>query len=240
MTIVKTGALVRIRGDATSSVHEAILRGTAGRLFDVGDIRLNHGTPVPPGWALLSEMTLRAVAQTLSATAELDVDSIVIRGLTADPEKLEQQLARVRRALLPNMQLDNHVATIQRAASLEQLCRQIFDQALQGRTVDFETSGDQLATKSYGLLDELIEIAVDCPAAKIQVTGHSDATGDETTNLRLSKDRARAVVAHMVLRGLSEKRLLAYGAGSSDPVAGNDNARERQQNRRIEFELSFN
>lgn len=239
LTIVYEGSAVRIRGDASSIAHEAILRSTVSEVFDDGDVELTQRQNMPPGWALLSEMTLRAIASTWSATATINSHSVVISGMTDNAEEFEQKLERLERSLLTDMLLDVEVATIHRGGTLQQFCRRVFEAALSDTTVEFASSGLQPAIRSYAILDELVEIAADCPAAKFRVVGHSDASGEETLNVALSEDRAKAVVAHMVQRGLHADRFSTFGAGSSQPLASNDNAQGRRRNRRIEFEISF-
>ncbi len=89
------------------------------------------------------------------------------------------------------------------------------------------------------MLDELIEVATDCPAAAISIAGHTDSSGDQRSNLRLSKARADSVVAYLVERGIAANRLHAHGAGSSMPLVIEDSVQARKQNRRIEFVFSF-
>jgi outer membrane protein OmpA-like peptidoglycan-associated protein len=239
LTIVFRNSAVHIRGDASSIAHEAILRSTVSEVFADGDVELAQRLNTPPGWALLTEMTLRAIASTWSATATISSRSVVISGMTDSADEFEQQLKRLEHSLLTDMVLDVEVATIHRSGTLQQYCHRVFEAALSRAAVEFASSGLQPATRSYPLLDELVEIAADCPAAKISVIGHTDATGEEPFNIALSEDRARAVVAHMVQRGLPADRFSTFGAGSSQPIASNENPQGRRRNRRIEFEISF-
>jgi OOP family OmpA-OmpF porin len=89
------------------------------------------------------------------------------------------------------------------------------------------------------LLDEIAEIATDCPTASITVTGHTDSTGNESTNRALSEARAKSVVTYLIERGIEPQRLTTNGVGSAGAIASNDDAAGRQVNRRIEFELTF-
>lgn len=103
--------------------------------------------------------------------------------------------------------------------------------------VRFRESTAELSDSSRPTLDRLAEFARDCPAARIAITGHTDALGDETYNQVLSEQRAMAVADFLVQRGLERDRLLTAGAGSRRPVADNDAPRGRERNRRIEFKL---
>jgi len=81
----------------------------------------------------------------------------------------------------------------------------------------------------------VVETAMRCPSAPIDVIGHTDAEGDEPANQLLSERRAEAVVDYLVRAGLPAERFTALGAGSLRPVASNATAEGRAQNRRIEF-----
>jgi outer membrane protein OmpA-like peptidoglycan-associated protein len=69
------------------------------------------------------------------------------------------------------------------------------------------------------------------------VQGHTDATGSEEHNLRLSERRAGAVRGVLVSRGVLASRVSTVGFGEGDPVADNDTARGRQRNRRVDIVL---
>lgn len=125
------------------------------------------------------------------------------------------------------------------ATQFNSLCENLMNQVLQDATVSFTRSGVDIGTSALAMLDEIVEIAFDCPSLMIAVTGHTDSRGSDVLNRALSKARAESVVAYMTDRGIKSERLSAIGAGSDTPIASNDNPTGRQVNRRIEFELSF-
>jgi outer membrane protein OmpA-like peptidoglycan-associated protein len=71
------------------------------------------------------------------------------------------------------------------------------------------------------------------PFATAQINGHTDSVGTEEYNLALSDRRAKAVFDYLTSRGVSPDRLKSKGWGESDPIAPNDTAEGRQQNRRV-------
>ncbi len=125
------------------------------------------------------------------------------------------------------------------SARFEVICEYLMTQVLQDATVSFARSSVDIGTSALALLDEIVEIAFDCPSLKIAVTGHTDNRGDEALNRALSQARAESVVAYLTDRGINSGRLSASGVGSDAPIASNDNPTGRQVNRRIEFELSI-
>jgi OOP family OmpA-OmpF porin len=90
-----------------------------------------------------------------------------------------------------------------------------------------------------GYDDQLAEAAAFVkryPETKILVAGHTDATGEEIYNIELSMRRAEAVKAYLVENlGVDADQLFPRGYGESRPVATNDTAEGRQENRRVEF-----
>jgi outer membrane protein OmpA-like peptidoglycan-associated protein len=73
------------------------------------------------------------------------------------------------------------------------------------------------------------------PEANLEVQGHTDNKGSEKKNLKLSETRAKAVVKYLNKKGIDSSRLRAVGYGSEKPIADNDDAAGRAQNRRVEL-----
>jgi outer membrane protein OmpA-like peptidoglycan-associated protein len=76
------------------------------------------------------------------------------------------------------------------------------------------------------------------PGLKIQLEGHTDSVGTDDYNVKLSRQRADAVCDYLVSQGVPADGLSAVGLGKSGPVASNDTAEGRQQNRRVEMVVS--
>jgi outer membrane protein OmpA-like peptidoglycan-associated protein len=76
------------------------------------------------------------------------------------------------------------------------------------------------------------------PGLKIQVEGHTDSVGTDEYNQTLSERRAYSVRDYLVQQGVPAPTVSAVGMGKADPVASNDNAAGRQQNRRVELVVS--
>ena len=71
----------------------------------------------------------------------------------------------------------------------------------------------------------------------IDVTGHTDSTGDGNYNLSLSQQRADSVSAYLQSRGITSQRILTQGYGENHPVADNSTPQGRRENRRVELVL---
>lgn len=73
------------------------------------------------------------------------------------------------------------------------------------------------------------------PTKRIVVEGHTDSRGTDETNLELSRQRATAVRDYLVSQGIAEDRITAVGRGETQPLATNDTAEGRANNRRVEI-----
>ncbi len=194
---------------------------------------------LPAGWALISELALRAAAETYSTTIDISASQIKIRGITSHAKNWREGLSRIDRNLLPGMHLEHQVSEIGSPDSLERQCISLFRMATRARKIEFPLNAVMLGSSASPLLDELIQIAVDCPDAQIIITGHTDNTGEEAGNLALSQLRADAVAAYMIDRGIMPNRLTAIGSGSSQPLVDKDTRQAHQLNRRIDIEIIF-
>jgi len=102
--------------------------------------------------------------------------------------------------------------------------------------VRFATSKSEILAESFPLLDEVAKILKEHPElVRLEISGHTDSRGARDYNLQLSQDRAAAVRRYLIQRGVDPDRLVAKGYGPDQPIASNDDAAGRQQNRRTEF-----
>lgn len=108
------------------------------------------------------------------------------------------------------------------------------------RNIFFDTGKSTLRPESNSELERLVKLLKDVPNLKIEISGHTDNTGSATLNNELSKARAEAVVSYLKGKGIAANRLTAEGYGSSQPVATNNTAAGRQENRRTEFKITGN
>lgn len=107
-------------------------------------------------------------------------------------------------------------------------------QTLVLRGVNFKTASAELLEESYYVLEQVYNSLEAYPNLKIEIGGHTDDQGSDDYNLALSYDRAKAVRSYLVLRGISEDRVVARGYGEQRPVAPNTTAEGRAKNRRVE------
>ncbi len=104
--------------------------------------------------------------------------------------------------------------------------------------IQFDTGWATIKPVSDPLLDQIADVLKQHPGiAKIEVQGHTDDTGGAEFNLKLSDDRAKAVVKALIRRGIEPARLTSRGYGLSVPLADNATEEGRAMNRRVQFKI---
>ncbi|OIO78789.1 MAG: hypothetical protein AUJ88_05180 [Gallionellaceae bacterium CG1_02_56_997] len=104
---------------------------------------------------------------------------------------------------------------------------------LKGTNFDFDSA--KLRPAADGKLKEVAEFAATYKDAKLDVSGHTDSTGSDAYNQKLSERRANAVKADLVKRGVVADRIVVEGYGEAKPVASNKTKAGRAENRRVEI-----
>lgn len=228
-----------LAGHTRSSAHETELLAIAGRAYP-GSTLLAEFDPlgaVPPYWTETSGHIVSLLAATESAHATLSEQALIITAVVTDTSDWKLELAALQRLLPAHLTVDSDVITLDTTISPSELCARAFGTFDAGR-INFEESSSTFRNSAYPRLERIIALAGSCPYAQIWVTGHTDASGNEDWNKKLSLQRAQAVSDYVVSRGISRDRLQVRGAGSSAPIADNATRYGRSLNRRIEIRWS--
>ncbi|MDX2284600.1 MAG: OmpA family protein [Bacteroidia bacterium] len=118
------------------------------------------------------------------------------------------------------------------------------DQALRTLVLEpvaFQTGSAVITASSQAYLRQtLVPFMQSNPAVRIKISGHTDDIGDETLNLRLSAQRARAVAEFLTRAGIPGGQIQHEGFGESRPIQPNTTPEGRSANRRVEFEVFVN
>jgi outer membrane protein OmpA-like peptidoglycan-associated protein len=147
---------------------------------------------------------------------------------------------------------DAQQRTQQLEAQQEQMRRQLMtqlNQVLQTRDsarglivsmpdVLFDTGSANLKPTARERLAKVAGILIAYPNIHVEVDGYTDSTGSVTFNEQLSQQRAASVQSYMVQQGVPGGSVATHGFGEANPIASNDSAAGRQQNRRVELVVS--
>jgi outer membrane protein OmpA-like peptidoglycan-associated protein len=105
------------------------------------------------------------------------------------------------------------------------------------RSVHFDFDKATLKADAKPILDEAVQVLKQEGSVDIVIEGHTDSVGTDQYNLGLSRRRAETVRRYLIDRGVAAARITADGMGESKPVASNDTADGRAQNRRVELHV---
>lgn len=103
--------------------------------------------------------------------------------------------------------------------------------------ITFATGQANIMTNFYPVLNDVAKVLNRYEKTKLSIEGHTDSVGDATFNQQLSIQRANSVAAYLESTGTAGQRLQTLGFGESQPLASNDTAQGRQQNRRVELRV---
>lgn len=212
---------ISVAGQVSSVAHEAILRDVAARNAPSSPVsfHLQQAEFLPPGWALVTELTLRAMLWTQFSEAEVTAAGVSISGVTTDPASWNDARARLDASLLSGMRLETRVIDVPSTADYTMLCRRQFDAVLKTRRLEFAVATSSLESGAEALLDGLIEAATDCPGAMISIRANGDgparessgdSSGDSSAGLanrKLGEARLQAIVDYLVAHGLPATRI---------------------------------
>jgi outer membrane protein OmpA-like peptidoglycan-associated protein len=194
--------------------------------------------------ALMSAQREQARLDARTREADLAKGQVALARAQGEEQKVAADQARGETAAA---QLAAQQAAAGAAQQVADLQSQI--SALQARPTDrglVLTLGDALFISgradlqpgATGNLGKLVTFLNKYPDRTVVIEGYTDSIGNVDYNQGLSERRAGAVKSYLMGQGVSSMRLTASGKGASDPVAGNDTASGRQQNRRVEIIIS--
>ncbi|MCP3976432.1 MAG: OmpA family protein [bacterium] len=197
-----------------------VLLATQPKLFEL------LGYHVVPGTVLAADLTDGQVLTTASG-AELPVviaDGVITVGgsaiTEADLTGGNGVVHIVEGVLIPP---DYSLPTLNEALALE--------------PITFESGSAVITADGIAVLQGAVDFLTANADVRVAIEGHTDAQGAETSNQALSESRAASVRDYLVSQGIDADRMETAGFGESNPIASNDTAEGRAENRRIEFRL---
>jgi OOP family OmpA-OmpF porin len=101
--------------------------------------------------------------------------------------------------------------------------------------INFDTGKSTIKDESKPIIDQMVELMKTNPELKVEIQGHTDNVGKPDANLKLSDERAHAVMQALLDAGIAQDRMTAKGYGDTRPVADNSTEEGRAMNRRVEL-----
>lgn len=222
-----------------NNIHASIVAAARRKFFNeqiVDNLKPSVGSP--PGFTQGVIEALGALSRLSTGVLTVSDTDVKLAGDAFYDLAIDQIRADLRTNLPQGWHAGADITPKPPASSVDPtVCQQLFAELLAKSKIRFESAKATIDRDSAGLLDRMIETAMRCPSAAIEVGGHTDTDGDADANMTLSQRRAQAVVDYMVRAGVPADRLKAVGYGQTEPVASNDTDEGKAQNRRIEFRV---
>jgi len=218
----------KLPDEATKAAVLARLRDTYGAANVVDQIEIAD-VATPPNWsANVQKLIGPELKQISKGQLKIDGTSIEVKGEVRNEAQRQQLASDMANALNPAYTIRNAL----RVSASEQ---GLLDQTLANRTIEFETGSATLTPQGRAILDQMSAVLTKMTTKQVEIIGHTDASGNRSTNVALSQARADAVKGYLVTKGISPQQLSTLGVGPDQPIASNDTADGRARNRRIEF-----
>ncbi len=216
--------------EATRQLILAQVREVYGRDRVVDKLGV-AATSAPPNWA---EHVKKLVTPELKSVQrghlKVSGNTVELVGETDSAATKERIAANMKASLNPTYTINNRLVAGEAPQAR-------IDSILAGKIVEFESSSAVLTPMGRQVLDELMVVLQSLEGKKIQVIGHTDASGSRPSNIALSRERALAVKSYLVANRLPAANILTEGVGPDQPVVGNETPEGRAKNRRIEFKV---
>jgi OOP family OmpA-OmpF porin len=220
-----------------NAAHAALIEAARRKFLNekiVDNLKASVGAP--NGFANAVTAALGALSRLSTGSLTISDREVKLSGDAFYEVAAEEIRAGLASELPQGWRANTEVSTRPPASAVDAtVCQQLFAELLAIGKIRFLSGQANIDNDSRGLMDRLVEIALRCPTASLEISGHTDTDGDEDANMRLSERRAQAVLEYMLRAGLPGDRLVAVGHGQEQPVASNDTAEGKAQNRRIEF-----
>jgi peptidoglycan-binding protein ArfA len=214
----------------------AALKGVLGSGVNLIDkITISSGVRAPDLSGIAPEFT--AAADITNFGFNLVGDTLTLTG-TAPSVEVKAGVEAAARAAWPNVQISDNI-DVKGAVAAGSCGNLQADITSALRTpITYQHAESSLTSSAKTELTAIANAIKACPDARVTVIGHTDNTGSDAVNIPLSDNRARSVADYLVSQGVPAGSVSSRGEGSSAPVASNDTADGRAQNRRTEITVN--
>lgn len=197
---------------------------------------------LPDGWPVRALLAIDVLAVLEHGEVRVRPDRIDIRGVSGDAaasDRISRKVVdKLGRGAVFNLDISyderfDPVAMQPTPARCERWIKDVLDE----QQITFDPGSASVVSGAARVLDKIAETLIECGRLEMEVAGHTDSQGRLETNMRLSQQRAEAVIAGLLSRGALVSDFVAKGYGPEFPIADNSTADGREANRRIEIRL---
>ena len=197
---------------------------------------------LPDGWSLRVLAGLDALAYLANGTVVVQPAFLSVSGRTGNPNALAEISGHLSERLGQGQNFEIDVTYEEALDPMSGIptpeeCVARLNTVMKVQKITFEPGSSTIDQSGLQIIDQLADILRDCQSVQMEIAGHTDSQGRETMNLRLSQERADAVLNAIMARRVLTGNLTAKGYGEVTPIADNDTEEGREANRRIEFTL---
>jgi OmpA-OmpF porin, OOP family len=236
--------VVLLRGHLIDERSREAVQALARAEFGMNAVRANLriDPDLPEGWPVRALLAVDMLGQMDQGTVRMRRDRFDIRGVTGDaatPDRVSRLMTErlgSGAVFALDIRYDEQLDPVAMQPTPGR-CEDWIAQVVAEQKITFDPGSATIDSAAGRVMDRLAEILRDCGRLEMEVAGHTDSQGRLETNMRLSQQRAEAVIAGLLARGALVSDFVAKGYGPEFPVADNSTADGREANRRIEFRL---
>jgi OOP family OmpA-OmpF porin len=235
---------VQLRGRLASEIARqtadsyAKARFSSGKVYTAARVAEN----LPMDWSARTLAGLEVLSMLANGQVVVQPDTIRVEGQTGKQDATAQLTALLTSKLGEAQNFDIKVEYVERLDATLGLpspeeCVALITTTIGARKISFEPGSATLDASGKAIMDDLADLLKTCGDLALEIGGHTDSQGREAMNQQLSQDRAQSVLDALRVRRVPTKSYSAKGYGEAQPIASNDTADGREENRRIEFKL---
>ena len=236
----------RLMGSVSSSEEADTIRAALDELIedsDYTDELVIDDSVASADWINEALAVTKSVKDIANFSVSINSGQMMLSGDVANRERgktladTAERLANGKLNVVNNYSINQTELVLESAEDVRarELSQKLF--AIETSKIVFSPGSTELAADTIEILDAVAETIASYPDQIVEISGHTDSSGDSVVNLELSRERAVAVRDYLVSKGLPSNQLRPIGYGESNPVADNSTSAGRAANRRIEFNL---
>jgi peptidoglycan-binding protein ArfA len=247
LSILRNGNDITLSGDLPDLAAKTALLDTLKGVFGP-DVNLIDKLNITAG---VSAPDLSGLGAVFKAALDIpdfnwkfDGDTVTLIG-AAPSDAVKADVEAAAKTAWPNARIDNQIQVVAAPAAGpapapvgECGSLQAEITGLLNAPINFESDGSTLTPESTQMLTGVADKLKACPESQIAVSGYTDSSGNDSINIPLSANRAKAVADFLVLQGVAGDHVTSNGFGSADPIASNDTPEGKALNRRVEITVS--